>query len=187
MKTGLVAAAVTMGVAASLVPAGAQAELYDGGRFTDSFVETVSECGFKKLVHVVDISVVYKLRTIVDDGQTEYLFQAIQHSVETYTNPKNGRWFTLAVDANHRETDGHHVEGTIWEFTAKGSGASFTVTDESGAVIFRDTGTYETTFLFETFGDDSPGGEVLSEELIDLDGRFSDWDWCDDVFEPLLG
>lgn len=174
-------------LAASLVPAAAEAKLDDSGRFPASFVDTVDDCGFEGIVHTFDGVLVYKLRTIVDNGDRQWLFQGNSHVTETFTNPVNGRWFTLKSNVNHRETDGHHVSGTIWEFSTMGSGASFTVIDANGRVVYRDSGTYRTTFLFDTVGDDQPGGELLSEELTDLNGRFADIDWCDDVFGPLLG
>ena len=181
------ALAIALGVTAGLVPVAAEAKLDDGGTWTFSSVDSFDDCGIEGIDHTFEGRGVYKLRTIADNGDTEWLFQSNDHAYETFTNPANGRWFSITTRANHRETDGHQVDGALWEFDTKTSGASTTVRDEHGNLVFRDSGTYETTFLFDTLDDGQPGGVVLVEDYTGFHGRFTFVSWCEDLVEPLLG
>lgn len=167
-----------------LVTAPANAGIYEHSKFSDTFSETFTECGID-----IDYSWagrgVFAIRTIAGTDQA-YLGSSTVHFVETFTNPDNGKWFTISGDGRTRETSGTLVEGNIWSFTNKDSGALFTVRNSAGEVLYRDSGTVRYTAWFDTLGDGQPGGVFISDQLDDLNGRFTDVDFCADLVEPLL-
>ena len=54
--------------------------------------------------------------------------------------------------------------GTIFEFEAVEAGQPFVIEDAEGNVVVRDRGALRHRIVFDTLGDDEPGG-VLIEEL----------------------
>ena len=86
------------------------------------------------------------------------------------------------------ETSGTHLEGNIWSFDSKTSGASFTVRDSAGHVVYRDSGTLRLVTTYDLLGDGQPGGEQIGDPVVTaLNGRFTEVDFCADLVGPLLG
>jgi len=69
----------------------------------------------------------------------------------------------LVISGNglFQETRATRVDGTIFTFSAVNAGQVFEVTDEDGTVLVRDRGTIRETILFDTLGDDTPGGTFI--------------------------
>lgn len=167
-----------------LVAAPANAGIYERSKFDNSFSDSITECGI-----AIDYSWtgrgVFTIRTIAGTDEA-YLGSTTVHSVETFTNPDNDKWFTISADGITRETSGTLVEGNIWSFANKDSGAHFTVRSSEGDVLYRDSGTVRYTTYYDTLGDGQPGAIFISDQLDDLNGRFTDVDFCADLVEPLL-
>ena len=53
--------------------------------------------------------------------------------------------------------------GTIFEFEAVEAGQPFVIEDAEGNVVVRDRGALRHRIVFDTLGDDEPGGVVLEE------------------------
>ena len=108
-----------------------------------------------------------------------------------WTNTANGRFFTVWGNGVFRDVKATHVEGSIFRFTTVESGRPFNVVDASGRVVLRDRGSVRETYLFDTEGDDVPGGIFLETAL--AAGvraaprlRLSDEEFCAAI-TPLLG
>lgn len=178
------------GVAASalavVVAAPADAALYSHDRFDFTFAETFDECGIT-IDHTAEGHAGFSIRTIKGTDEAYLGWQQLS-AVDTFTNPANGRFFTISNRSLFRETKGTHIEGNIWSFDSKTSGASFTVRDSSGRVVYRDSGTVRLVTTYDTLGDGQPGGEQVGEPVVTgLNGRFTEVDFCEDLVGPLLG
>lgn len=80
----------------------------------------------------------------------------------TITNPANGKFLVIEGNALFHETVGTRVEGTIFQFTSVEAGQPFVMRDMSGGIVLRDRGVIRSTILFDTLGDETPGGEFLA-------------------------
>ena len=96
-----------------------------------------------------------------DDGVFPYMNQFTFS--ETWTNPATGEWFVVRGHALFNEVKATHVEGSIFEFRFVEAGQPFVVEDSDGNVVERNSGSVHGTFLFDTGGDDQPGGEYLAD------------------------
>ena len=90
---------------------------------------------------------------------------------DTWTNLANGRSLTIWGNAVFRDVKATHVEGSIFQFTTVESGRPFNLADASGRVLLRDRGAIRETYLFDTRGDDVPGGIFLESSRCGCPGR----------------
>jgi hypothetical protein len=99
---------------------------------------------------------------------------------ETHTNP-DGDFVVITGDGLFQETRATHVEGTIFQFWSVNAGRPFTIYDESGNVIVRDRGVIRASILFDTLGDDTPGGIFIEEVSFEVAGPHDGlgFDTCD--------
>lgn len=81
---------------------------------------------------------------------------------ETWTNAESGDWFVIRGSATFNEVGATHVEGSIFEFRAVEAGQPFVVEDSDGNVVARNRGSVHFSYLFDTQGDDEPGGEWVA-------------------------
>ena len=171
---------------AFVVAAPAQAALYSHDRFDFTFAETFDECGIT-IDHTAEGHGGFTIRTIKGTDEAYLGWQQLS-AVDTFTNPANGRWFTISNRSLFRETSGTHLEGNIWSFDSKTSGASFTVRNSAGQVVYRDSGTLRLVTTYDLLGDGQPGGEQIGDPVVTaLNGRFTEVDFCADLVGPLLG
>jgi len=92
----------------------------------------------------------------------QYAFQ------EVWTNTDTNAYFVVSGNGLFNEVKATQVSGSIFEFRSVNSGQPFTVTDSNGNVVIRDRGTIQETILFDTLGDDVPGGneiELVSDKV----------------------
>jgi hypothetical protein len=109
---------------------------------------------------------------------------------ETWTNTANGRSFTIWGNGIIRDVSATPVSGSVFQFTTVESGRPFNISDASGRVLVRDRGAIRRTYLFDTEGDDAPGGiflDVLEERVSGPHPAFSmsEDEFCA-VVTPLL-
>jgi hypothetical protein len=88
---------------------------------------------------------------------------------ETWTNVATGKWFVIRGHVLFNEVEATRVEGSIFEFRFVEAGHPFVVEDSEGTIVERNNGAVQGTYLFDTGGDDQPGGEFIA----DLDVRIS--------------
>jgi hypothetical protein len=154
---GLVSAAL---LAVSVV-ASAQATVREMLRVEDewSFEEY---CGFP-----VDVTGSATALIIIREGKnkTKGTFPVVVRFAysETWTNQETGEWFVIRGHGLFNEVEATHVEGSIFEFRFVDAGQPFVVEDSDGNVVERNSGSVHGTFLFDTGGDDEPGGDYLSD------------------------
>jgi hypothetical protein len=159
--SGLVAAALLT----ALVAAPAQATVRERIRSQPewSFME---DCGFPVQV-TGSGSELLIIREGKNKDQGAFPVGARFSYGETWTNPETGQWFVIRGHVHFNEVEATHVEGSIFEFRFVEAGQPFVVEDSDGNVVERSRGSVHGSFLFDTLGDDQPGGEWIA----DLDFR----------------
>jgi hypothetical protein len=167
----------------------AQAQVIDHEHFEFSFSEETELCGIA--VHQdTEVSGTAHLR--VGKGKVESAFFAhvtFQYT-DTFTNAATGEFLVIEGHAVFQEIKATRVEGTVFEFTSVEAGQVVVLRDSSGRVVLRDRGVIRSTILFDTLGDDTPGGEEVGERVtVRLAGRHPSFD--EDAFcaavEDLIG
>ena len=84
---------------------------------------------------------------------------------ETWTNAETGEWFLIRGHVLFNEVEATRVEGPIFEFRfveAGGSRSSGSRTPTATSVE-RNSGSVHVTYLFDTLGDNEPGGEWIAD------------------------
>ena len=89
---------------------------------------------------------------------------------ETYTNVtpgslSEGKFFTISGSSLTQDVRATHVDGNIFQFVTHQVGQPYVVRNMAGQVVLRDRGAITVTYLFDTGGDNVPGGtngDVLS-------------------------
>lgn len=112
-------------------------------------------------------------------------------ATDTFTNPTNGKSFSIEENVLSNELHASQVEGNVYEFETIESGQPFVVRDSTGRVVIRDRGTIQRLVTFDTLGDGRPGGILLDEAVVRVSGPHPGFDMTDDEFcgmvESLIG
>jgi len=187
MGKGLFAGAVL--IAALALAAPAQATVVDRDHYSAPYSDDFELCGFS--IHTEGVvSGNFRIRAGKHDLDTAFFALDNYAYSETWTNTENGRTLTLWGDAVIRDVSARHVSGSIFEFTTVESGRPFNLADASGRVLLRDRGAIRTTYLFDTEGDDTPGGVFLEELAVRVSGPHPGFGMSEDEFcaviTPLL-
>ena len=148
-------------IAAAAAPAGAA--VVDRGNFAGETYGFGYSCGFPMEV-AGEASGNYRLR---DGGDGTFLSLDRIAFREVHTNTDTGEWFTISGRFASNETGARAVGGSLYEVRIVKAGQVAVITDSDGAVAGRDRGAVRRTVLFDTGGDQEPGGEVV--DLLDLD------------------
>ena len=99
------------------------------------------------------------------------------HAVDTRRS--DGTTLYTTGHGNTFDAQATHVSGSIYEVTTVATGQPRVIRDAEGNVLARDRGSVRTTFLFDTLGDDDPGGELVEELSVRVNGPQSGEEICD--------
>jgi hypothetical protein len=164
----------------------ASATVIDRGHYSsDPYAFSHDDCGFD-----VDVegtaSGQFHIRAGKGKTDTAF-FQFDNYSfTETQTNPANGKFLTITANASFRETRAKRVEGNVFEFWAVESG-QFRMFDSEGRLVARDRGSVQFHILFDTEGDDVPGGIFIEEFPPKVNGPHPGFDDFCGLITPLIG
>ena len=118
-------------------------------------------------------------------GQQTYFFH------EKWINKKTKKRFFVDAAGQYADTSATKVSkanvpadlipedglvGPVYLFNAQDITKHYTVTKANGRVVLRDRGILYIEELFDTLGDQKPGGVSLSWEIVDKDGNFPSLD-----------
>jgi poly(3-hydroxybutyrate) depolymerase len=139
-------------------PAGATVLREEPFAGTDSYA--YADCGYP-----VDVEAAYEGTASIRVGKNKdasafFLRQSVSFR-EVHTNTVTGEWFVVSGHSTFREVKATQVEGSVYEFTQVESGQPFVVEDSSGRVVLRDRGSIRYHVVFDTGGDEVPGGEFV--------------------------
>jgi hypothetical protein len=182
-------AAITAVVASVMLTGATQAAativVRDQYSFPYSF--DYSDCGFPVVVEGT-ASGHFSIRAGKGDRDTAFFLTDNYSFTETHTNTDTGAFLTIKGNAVFNEIKATHVEGNIFEFEAVEAGQPFAVYDSAGRLVLRDRGSLQHHTLFDTLGDNQPGGEFIADLGTDVHGPHPGFDTalCD-IVTPLIG
>jgi len=90
---------------------------------------------------------------------------------EVHVRESDGKVAIIEGNLNFKETKATRVDGSIFEFTAVFAG-QVAMRDADGVLILRDRGVIIDTILFDTLGDETPGGVLIEFVSGSLHGQF---------------
>jgi hypothetical protein len=184
---GLIGLAVAVGAAMVFLTAQALATVVDRGFYSDEpYSFSYDDCGFEVSVEG-EASGHFRIRA--GKGKTETAFFASDNYsyTETHTNVETGAFLTIKGNAIFNEIKATRVEGNIFEFEAVEAGQPFKLYDADGNLVARDRGSIHHHALFDTQGDDVPGGIQLEELPPEVHGPHPGFDNFCDLITPLIG
>jgi hypothetical protein len=159
----------------------APADVINHQRFADSFSDDDELCGIP--VHVDgEESGFFHQR--VGTGELDTLFFAHINvtATETITNPANSKFLVIESHAVIQQTNATRVEGTIFRVSDVTAGQPFVLRDMTGRVVLRNRGAIRGTILFDTLGDETPGGVVLDVISVRISGPHPELEMDEDAF-----
>ena len=143
--------------------AGAGATVIDQHSYSDVESFTLDGCGFT-LEGVAEPNGHLLFR--VDQTGQVFLTKDAYSFRTTLTNPDTGRSFYLRGQGIYHEIAATPLGGTLYEVVAIEAGVPFTIEDSNGRVVLRDRGPIRTTYVFDSLGDSTPGGELV--DVVDV-------------------
>ncbi len=157
---------VAIGVGMTIVVSSpAEATIFERFEYADTFEAAFPICGVD-----VDYTDEFSGKGHIREGKGKqagaFFVQDNFSGVETFTNPDNGNFFTISHNGIYKNIKATLVEGNVFEFVDHEAGQPFVLRDMDGNVLVRDRGLISTTYLFDTGGDDVPGGDFI--ELLDV-------------------
>ena len=161
---GLLLSIAMIGV---MVPAQASATIAERGSFHDEFSDTYTDCGFS--VHVEGTADgQYRIRAGSADAASAFFLLSRVSWREVHT--ANGTSITLSGHSLYNEPQAVRVDGSTFEFVSIEAGQPFSIRDAAGELILRDRGVIRHTYLFDTEGDDEPGGVFIEDVDVQVGG-----------------
>ena len=162
IRVGIALAAAAL---AAVATAPAHATVVEQGRIVDGTYGFGYDCGFPVEVTGVG-SGNFRLREGKGDDATAFFSLDRISFSEVHTNPLTGAWFTISGHFANNEVSATRVEGSVFEFRSVKAGVLAVIEDADGNLVSRSRGVLRSTILFDTGGDQEPGGEFV--ELVDL-------------------
>ena len=140
-------------------------------RIHDEYTFSHDECGW-----TVDVTGEFNGDFFVRVGKGDFAGAFYGHNnfdwTETHVRATDGATITISANALFQETKATHVEGTIYTFTSVSAGQLLVVRDADGRLLLKDRGRITETILFDTLGDDTPGGEFIDLLDVSFAGKF---------------
>ena len=183
----MLVSAVAMTAALLLGAIPAHATVVDRGHFSDPISFTYDDCGFDVSVEGA-VSGHYRVRAGTGSRESAFFLLERFSFSEVHTNEDTGESLTLEGRVLFNEIKATHVEGNIFEFVAVEAGQPFVLYDADGNLVLRDRGSIHHRSLFDTGGDDQPGGEFIEYLGAEVHGPHPAFgpDFCE-IITPLIG
>ena len=178
-RTSLAAgiAAVLLALAVSPVAA-LQYEKVERYDVTDSWTYA-DECGFDVAVEARYWGTIATRAGTGPDASAFFVRNAYFWE-EAHTRLPDGPTIVVGGHGLFNEVKATRIQGSVFEFSAINVGQPLTITDSSGRVVLRDRGAYRESILFDTLGDETPGGEFIGQTFFAVNGPHpsENLDWC---------
>lgn len=169
------------GLMLAMTPA-AQAKIVDRGEFSPTETGSFDDCGFQ-IDSVLVESGRFWVRAEGKESTSQAFFGTVQlQTHEVLTNAETGDWFVVRSHSTFKDVKATHAEGDIYRFRQHESGQPFVVENSDGKVVVRDRGLIVWDQLFDTLGDNEPGGEELDITVTAIHGPHpgfaEEFDFC---------
>ena len=162
MRRTMFRAAAAAAAIAATAAGSATGAVVERGQFDDETYGFGYDCGFPMEAEGV-ASGLYRLR---DGGDGIFLSLDRVDFREVHTNTETGRSFVIRGHFAANETRARQVSDSLFELDTIKAGQMRIVEDANGVVVSRDRGVLRQTLLFDTGGDNQPGGTVV--DVLDL-------------------
>ncbi len=166
-------------LALAAMPAGAT--IFERGKYKDTYAHSYDDCGFAVQVEGTAWGQ-YRLRQGKGKTATAFFLRDRFNYREVHTNVETGAWFVIRGRGVFNEVKARRVEGNIFRFTSIEAGQPFVVENSAGEVVLRDRGVIRRTILFDTEGDNVPGGKELEFLGAEVRGPHPGFDMSDEDF-----
>ncbi|HET9545176.1 MAG TPA: hypothetical protein VFO88_06330 [Gaiellaceae bacterium] len=160
LATAVVAAGLLMGLA--VWSQAARATIFDKGFYEFPYTFSYDDCGFPVEVEGV-ASGHFRLRTGTGEQASTFFLRDTFSYREVHTNLETGLSFVVRGHGVFNEVRATPLGGTLFAFEAVEAGQPFVIEDAEGNVVVRDRGALRHRIVFDTLGDDVPGGIVIEE------------------------
>jgi hypothetical protein len=163
------APAIVVALLATLLVAGsASATTGFRDRYAEDYAFTY-QCGAVEVSVVGHVEGLAQVR--VGKGEQETAFFAHDNFAfsETHTNP-DGDVLVISGNGLFQETRAVPLGGNLFAFNAVLAGQPLTVRDGEGNLVVRDRGVIRQTVIFDTLGDDTPGGIFVEQVSFEVAG-----------------
>jgi hypothetical protein len=176
----------TAATLAAVAAAPAPAAVVEKGRLVDEPYGFAYDCGFA--VEVTGVaSGNFRLREGRGDDATAFFSLDRLSYREIHTNPQTGEWFSVSGHFANNEVGATRVEGSLFEFRIIKAGQVAVIRDSDGNLVWRDRGVIRSTILFDTGGDQEPGGDFIDLVDLHLAGPHPTFDRRCEVATDLIG
>jgi hypothetical protein len=166
-------------------PAGAR--VIERGFYTDEpYSFSYDDCGFPVDVEGTS-SGHFRIRAGKGKTATAFFVNDNFSYTETHTNSDTGAFLTIEGNAVFNEVRATRLGGNIFEFEAVEAGQPFVLYDSDGNLVARDRGSIHHHAVFDTEGDDVPGGVLIEELEPEVHGPHPGFDDFCGLITPLIG
>jgi hypothetical protein len=152
-----------------MLAAPASATIYSNGDYSDTYGFSYS-CGSD----VIEVSGAVSGHEIIRAGTGAQAGAFFDHNQvranETHTNLATGKAIHVSSHYLFHETHAVSLGGTLFMFSSVLAGQPFTVRDSAGNVLLRDSGNIKEAVVFDTEGDDVPGGIFIESVSLSIAG-----------------
>ena len=171
------AATVIVGILLAAAPVSATMLVRGNGHYHDDYA--FLDCGGDVLVEG-SVDGVSHLRVGKGSQDSAFFLHDNYALRETWTNRTTHDFLVVTANGLFQETKAVPLGGTVFTFTSVNSGQPFTVRDSDGNVLVRDRGSIRETIVFDTTGDDVPGGIFIESIDFRVNGPHPglDFDLC---------
>jgi hypothetical protein len=174
------APAIVVALLATVLVAGsASATVGFRDRYTDDYAFTY-QCGDVEVSVVGHAEGLFQVR--VGKGEQESAFFAHDNFAfsETHTNP-DGDVLVISGNGVFQETRAVALGDNQFAFSSRLAGQPLTVRDGVGTLVVRDRGVCRQSIVFDTLGDDTPGGIFVRDVSFEVAGPHDGlgFDTCD--------
>ena len=91
---------------------------------------------------------------------------------ETHVRRTDGATITISANTLFQETKATHLEGNVYTFTSVVAGVQLKVAGGDGKTLLMDRGRITETIVFDTLGDDVPGGVFIESIDFRMAGKY---------------
>jgi hypothetical protein len=166
------ALAVLLGTGLAPARANGPTTVYDQGHYDQPYSFTTKECAVKAKItgHTRGH---YKNYNVAGSHGQAFLAHNWYRFREVWTNPANGHKAYADGHGYFREISASHVRGDLWSFLSVETGVPIRVRHtRGGEPLLVDHGRIMKRTLFDTQGDQEPGGEIVHEKVLQVQGDF---------------
>ena len=166
-RVALIGSLTALVLGSAVAPA--DATVVDRGSYSGTESSTYNDCGYPVEVHA-EFSGTYIVRAGKHAYESAFYLTDNYTYREVHTNPQTGQWLVVRGNGVFKDVKATRVDGSVFEFLSMNAGQPFVVEDSSGNVVLRDRGALRFRYLFDTGGDDEPGGTFVEFLGLDVGG-----------------